>query len=182
MERRKTLLLKDGVGDLDEIGEFGLGVAPSMSKPINKIEISKQREEEINKMQADDDDHKGEGQDEEDDPEKEMEHLRTKQQRKNKRKPLDRQSAFLEFKGLAEDGGKAFEEQILSNRADLKDHKMLVKRFTDACNLSKKELDNIKAKLDGKADEKRVTMRQEMMDYQDEEDLDGNATGGIEGS
>lgn len=50
LERRKTLLLRDGVGELEEIGEFGLGVAPSMSKPINKIEISKQREEEINKM------------------------------------------------------------------------------------------------------------------------------------
>jgi len=50
MERRKTLLMKDGVGDLEEIGEFGLGLAPSLSKPVNKIEISKQREEEINKM------------------------------------------------------------------------------------------------------------------------------------
>jgi hypothetical protein len=50
MDRRKTLLMKDGVGELEEIGEFGLGIAPSMSKPINKIEISKQREEEINKM------------------------------------------------------------------------------------------------------------------------------------
>jgi len=90
MERRKTLLLKDGVGDLDEIGEFGLGIAPAMSKPVNKIEISKQREEEINKMQADDDDHKGEELDEEDDPEKEIENLRMKQQRKNKRKAVDR--------------------------------------------------------------------------------------------
>lgn len=58
MERRKTLLLKDGVGDLDEIGEFGLGIAPSMAKPVNKIEISKRREEEINLMQADDDEPK----------------------------------------------------------------------------------------------------------------------------
>lgn len=81
MERRKTLLLKDGVGDLDEIGEFGLGIAPAMSKPVNKIEISKQREEEINRMQADDDDHKGEILEEEDDPEKEIEKLRMKQNR-----------------------------------------------------------------------------------------------------
>jgi hypothetical protein len=58
MEKRKTLLMKDGVGELEEIGEFGLGIAPSMSKPVTKIEISKQREEEINKMQADDDDPK----------------------------------------------------------------------------------------------------------------------------
>jgi hypothetical protein len=50
------MLLQNGVGDLQEIGEFGLGIAPSLSKPINKIEISKQREEEILRMQADDDD------------------------------------------------------------------------------------------------------------------------------
>lgn len=55
LERRKTLLMRDGVGELEEIGEFGLGIAPSMSKPINKIEISKQREEEINKMMIADD-------------------------------------------------------------------------------------------------------------------------------
>ena len=42
--------MNNGVGDLEDIGEFGLGVAPSLSRPINKIEISKQREEEINKI------------------------------------------------------------------------------------------------------------------------------------
>jgi len=58
---------------LQEIGEFGLGVAPSMSKPINKIEISKQREEEINRMLADDEDPRPQTQDNEDDPEQELE-------------------------------------------------------------------------------------------------------------
>jgi len=53
--------MNNGVGDLEDIGEFGLGVAPSLSRPINKIEISKQREEEINKMQANDDDPKSAG-------------------------------------------------------------------------------------------------------------------------
>jgi hypothetical protein len=57
------------VGDLQEIGEFGLGVAPSLSRPINKIEISKQREEEILRMQADDDEPRPQTQDQEDDPE-----------------------------------------------------------------------------------------------------------------
>ncbi len=46
----------DGVGDLDEIGEFGLGIAPRTLKPVNKIELSKKKEEEIARMQADDDD------------------------------------------------------------------------------------------------------------------------------
>lgn len=171
MERRKTLLLKDGVGDLDEIGEFGLGIAPAMSKPINKIEISKQREEEINRMQADDDDHKGEILEEEDDPEKEIEQLRMKQNRQKRRKATDRQTAFLEYKALPE--GKEIEEQILSNRADLKERKQHVKRFTDSCNQSKKELDSIKTRLDAKAEEKRVTMRQDMLDYQDDEEPSG---------
>ncbi len=50
------MMRSDGVGDLDEIGEFGLGIAPRTLKPVNKIEISKKREEEIARMQADDDD------------------------------------------------------------------------------------------------------------------------------
>ena len=33
LERRKTMMSKDGVGDLEEIGEFGLGLAPRTSKP-----------------------------------------------------------------------------------------------------------------------------------------------------
>jgi hypothetical protein len=45
LERRKTLGMKDGVGDLEDIGEFGLGFAPRLAKPINKIEISKERQE-----------------------------------------------------------------------------------------------------------------------------------------
>lgn len=48
------MLQKDGVGDLDEIGEFGLGVAPRYDKPINKIEISKAKEEERALMEVED--------------------------------------------------------------------------------------------------------------------------------
>ena len=49
------MLQKDGVGDLDEIGEFGLGVAPRYAKPINKIEISKSKEEERAMMEVESD-------------------------------------------------------------------------------------------------------------------------------
>ena len=50
------MMNSDGVGDLDEIGEFGLGIAPRTHKPVNKIELSKKKEEEIARMEADDDD------------------------------------------------------------------------------------------------------------------------------
>lgn len=94
-----------------------------------------------------------------------------KQNRQKRRKATDRQTAFLEYKALPE--GKEIEEQILSNRADLKERKQHVKRFTDSCNQSKKELDSIKTRLDAKAEEKRVTMRQDMLDYQDDEEPSG---------
>jgi len=38
---------KDGVGDLEENGEFGLGIAPRTAKPTNKIEMTKEKEEKI---------------------------------------------------------------------------------------------------------------------------------------
>lgn len=44
------MLQGDGVGDLDEIGEFGLGIAPRNLKPVHKIELSKAKEEEIARM------------------------------------------------------------------------------------------------------------------------------------
>lgn len=168
MERRKTMLMNNGVGELEEIGEFGLGIAPSLSRPINKIEISKKREEEINKMQADDDEPRPQNQEDEDDPEAEIQQLRLKQQKAGKRKPIDRNAAFIEFKALPE-GGKTYEDQIISNRQDLKEHKNQVRQITDTCNLAKKELDLIKSKLDAKAEEKRLTMREDMMGYDDDE-------------
>lgn len=54
----------------------------------------------------------------------------------------------------------------------------MIKRYTDSCNQSKKELDNIKSRLDAKAEEKRVTMRQDMLDYQDDDEAE--ATGAQE--
>lgn len=65
--------------------------------------------------------------------------------------------------------GKEIEDQILSNRTDLKDHKQKVKAFTDQCNQAKKDLDSIKGKLDEKAEEKRITMREDMAAFEDED-------------
>ena len=97
---------------------------------------------------------------------------------------MDRQTAFLEFKALPEEqqGGKVFEEQIITNRNDLKDRKLLVRQFTDGCNLAKRELDQIKSKLDAKAEEKRITMRQDMMENYQDEDEEGLEGAGAAGA
>jgi hypothetical protein len=91
------MMFADGVGDLDEIGEFGLGLAPRYAKPVTKIEISKAKEEEIALMQADDDDTESRDEFDEEDASK-LEIIRLKKQRDKKRKLVDRQTAFLEFK------------------------------------------------------------------------------------
>lgn len=36
-----------GVGEINDLGEFGLGLAPKDSKPVNKIELTKKKEAEI---------------------------------------------------------------------------------------------------------------------------------------
>ena len=43
--KRGNTMQGDGVGDVEELGEFGLGVAPRDSRPVNKIEMSKEKEE-----------------------------------------------------------------------------------------------------------------------------------------
>ena len=77
------------MGELDDIGEFGLGVAPRYDKPINKIEISKAKEEERAKMEADDD-YREEDLDGNEDEESKLEIIRLKKKRDKKRKPIDR--------------------------------------------------------------------------------------------
>jgi hypothetical protein len=41
----------DGVGEVIDRGEFGLGRAPKDSKPVNKIELTKEKEAEIDEAQ-----------------------------------------------------------------------------------------------------------------------------------
>ena len=41
---RAHSMRQDGVGVEVEVGEFGLGKAPSDSRPVNKIELSKEQE------------------------------------------------------------------------------------------------------------------------------------------
>ena len=154
------MMRNDGVGELEEIGEFGLGIAPRNLKPINKIELSKKKEEEIAKMQVDDD-MPVETREEDEEADSKMEIIRLKKQRDKKRKPIDRQSAFIEFKGLPE--GKAIEDQILGNRQELKEKKARVKDVTETCNSCKKEIDLVKAKLDEKAEEKKKQMREDLV-------------------
>lgn len=145
-------MLKDGVGELQDIGEFGLGLAPRLAKPVTKIELSKAKEEEIAMMQVDDEEDKSaENQDDED--ESKMEIIRLKKQREKKRRLIDRQSAFIEFKQLPE--GKSFEDAILNNRNQLKEKKLRVKILTENCNGTKKEIDMVKQLLDKKAEEKK---------------------------
>jgi hypothetical protein len=45
--KRGNTNVGDGVGEVQELGEFGLGVAPRDSRPVNKIEMSKEKEAEI---------------------------------------------------------------------------------------------------------------------------------------
>ena len=47
----QTMLEEGGLGELDEIGEFGLGKAHRESKPVSKIEVSKEKEAEIKAME-----------------------------------------------------------------------------------------------------------------------------------
>ena len=72
-------------------------------------------------MQADDDDQR-DIQEEDEEADSKLEIIRLRKQRDKKRKPIDRQTAFIEFK-LEADGGKIIEDQIISNRMELKDRK-----------------------------------------------------------
>ena len=50
-QAKRQKLKIEGAGELLDQGGVGLGIAPREAKPVTKIEISKEREEEIAKMQ-----------------------------------------------------------------------------------------------------------------------------------
>lgn len=88
------------------------------------------------------------------------------------RKPLDKQTAFQEYK---QGEGRMFEDQIISNRQELKDKKVKVKKLTEQCNTTKKEMDQIKEKLDDKAVEKKKQLKNDFAGM--DEDEMGNPVG-----
>jgi len=113
-KKRKHHEAGSAVGDLDEAGEFGLGVAPREAKPVNKIELSKKREEEIAKMQEESEEEEGRDDLEEaEEDESKLEIIRLKKQQEKKRPMVDKQTAFIEFKGGE---GKEIELRIIADR------------------------------------------------------------------
>lgn len=137
----------DGVGDIQEQGEFGLGVAPRESRPVNKIELTKEKEAEIADAQAYVPYHEQVLEEDLGDEATLLEAARHKNKPK-KRKPVDKQTAFLEFKH--QDDGKLLEESIRDNRVELKVIKTAVKELTEECNIAKRNIDGVKVELDKK--------------------------------
>jgi hypothetical protein len=85
-----------GVGETHEMGAFGLGVAPRSSKPVNKIELSKEQEAEIFEAQRFEPYDLGEKN--ADAAEDEVVETGGVKKKTKKRPSMDKQTAFLEFK------------------------------------------------------------------------------------
>ena len=50
-QKRRNTIHEGRVGEIEETGEFGLGIAPREAKPVTKIELTKEKEAEIAAMQ-----------------------------------------------------------------------------------------------------------------------------------
>ena len=96
--KRNNTLHTDGVGSLQDQGEFGLGLAPKDSKPINKIELSQAQEAEIKEANSFEEYAKSEASVPLDDEAAILEAARSKKKAKL-RPAITKQEAFLEFKG-----------------------------------------------------------------------------------
>lgn len=112
----------EGVGQLEDQGEFGLGVAARDSRPVHKIELTKEKEAELAEAQAYVEWEQSEAGDAEEDEQAIIGAARLKNKQKKKRKPIEKQPAFVEFKQEPE--GQRLEESIRDNRAELKQIKM----------------------------------------------------------
>ena len=118
--KRKGTIQEGRVGELEEVGEFVLGIAVRESKPVTKIEISKEKQAQIAAMQQ------WEIEEETHDElilqQEENAMLMRMRKKKNanseRRAPIDKQVAFKEFK-TTEDA-IAVEQEILQCRQRLR--------------------------------------------------------------
>lgn len=84
-----------------------------------------------------------------------------------KRKAIDKQAAFIEFKGGE---GKKIEDSIVHNRNEVKTKKEQVKQITQVINVTKQEIDKIKELLDRKEHERKLRAGEFQNDFADDED------------
>lgn len=154
-KRQKTK--GEGAGEILDQGGFGLGVAPRDGKPVTKIEMSKEREEEIAKMQEFED--FTETHDEEAHEQEEQRMLQTmsrsRKQKADPRQPIDKQAAFLEFKAIETESGPVHESTIRECRNSLKETRNQIRVKTEQCNVIKAKIDKIKDVLDQMTQEKK---------------------------
>ena len=117
LDRAGSLRDTVGVGEIQDQGEFGLGRAPRESRPVNKIELTKEKEAEIAEAQAFEEYPKSE---KSQTPEEEMNFLgSSRNKNKGAKRPfVNKQEAFMEFKATPE--GQELEASIRDNRAELK--------------------------------------------------------------
>jgi len=154
LRRKNTILEQSGVGQEDYTGQFGLGKAPRDTKPVTKIEISKEKEKEIAAMQEWED--YDEQNDEEIQKAEEQAMIakmqRASKQKGDKRQKIDKNVAFAEYKQTEE--AKALEETIIQCRRDLTNSREELKRKTESINLIKAEIDQARIFLEAKAAKK----------------------------
>ena len=153
LKRRQTIL-EGRVGELEDVGEFGLGIAVREAKPVTKIEISKEKEAEIAAMQ-----HWEAFEETQDElilQQEENAMLTRMRKKKNanseRRAPIDKQTAFREFK--ATESAAEIEQEIVACRGQLKAKRADLAQKTEQVNMIKREIDQVKGFLDRKVEEK----------------------------
>ena len=82
---------------------------------------------------------------------------------KDHRAPIDKQTAFMEFKAIETESGPQHECTIKECRVALKETRNQIRIKTESCNMIKSKIDKIKDSLDRTTQEKKdLNMRQAM--------------------
>lgn len=88
---------------------------------------------------------------------------RSRKQNTQPRQPIDKQTAFLEFKAIESESGPKHEATIRECRSSLKETRNHIRIKTDQCNSIKSKIDKIKDVLDHMTQEKKdANLRQAM--------------------
>ena len=81
---------------------------------------------------------------------------RSRKQTGDRRQPIDKQAAFLEFTALESESGPVHEATIKEARNELKSIRSSIRAKTELCNAVKGEIDAVKSQLDAMTEQKKA--------------------------
>ena len=172
IEKKMTMLVDDGVGELEEKPSFGIGRAPKDARPINKLEQSVPNQQAAMQLTStnmgNEEEGKQMGTENEEGGQDMLEQTEEFYEEIPPEKIPDKNAAFQIYKS-ENSQAKEIEESIAQTTADLKKRKEEARGFSEEGSKLKSQIEELRNKLNEKKQNK-LNLADEMTNVIDDEE------------